>query len=271
MDRAGLLARYDEELRRRAPYFDPDMRLERDGGVVRLLGATPDAGNNCVLYAALDDASAAAAVERQAAYFQGLGRDFEWKLHDHDAPAALGSLLRERGFVPGEPEAIMVLDLAGPRLDAPVPDGYSVRPLGDAESINAVTAVQNAVWTDETLDWLAASLARERAANPEMIRFHAAWSAGLPVCAGWTRFHGGFASLFGGSTLLEHRGRGLYRALLASRLDEARRRGASFALVDAGPMSRPILARLGFEPLTGTTPFVKRFSTPQNNRRLGGI
>jgi GNAT superfamily N-acetyltransferase len=262
LDRPALLARYDEELRRRTPYFDADMRLERDGSVVRVLGATPDAGNNCVLYSALDEASAAATIDRQVAHFQGLRRDFEWKLHDHDAPATLGSLLLERGFEPGEAEVVMVFDLGATRLNAPTPEGYAVRPLGDAESLQAVTDVQNAVWTNETLDWLAASLARERAAQPERIRFHLAWSGELPVCAGWTRFHGSFASLFGGSTLKEHRGRGVYRAMLASRLDEARRRGASFALVDAGPMSHPILARLGFEPLTGTTPFVKRFSTP---------
>jgi GNAT superfamily N-acetyltransferase len=262
VDRAGLLAGYDEELRKRAPYFDAEMRLERDGDVVRLLGATTDAGNNCVLYTALDETSAAAAVDRQVAYFQGLGRDFEWKLHDHDRPASLGRLLQERGFEPGAAEVIMSLDLSQSRLASPALDGYSVRPLNDAESLDAVTSVQNAVWTNEDLGWLSASLARERAAQPQSIRFHVVWSAGLPVCAGWTRLHGRFASLFGGSTLPEHRGRGLYRALLASRLDEARRRGASFALVDAGPMSRPILTRLGFEPLTGTTPFVWRFSTP---------
>jgi GNAT superfamily N-acetyltransferase len=261
VDRAGLLARYDEELRRRAPYFDAAMRLERDAEVVRLLGATNDAGNNCVLYSALDQSSAAACVDRQVAYFRGLGRDFEWKLHDHDLPASLGSLLRARGFEADAPEVVMTWDLSR-RLDAPAPEGCEVRPLRDDESLDAVTTVQNAVWTDEKLDWLAASLARERSAKPEAIRFHAVWKDGLPVCAGWTRLHGTFASLFGGSTLKEHRGRGVYRAMLASRLEEARRRGASFALVDARPMSRPILERLGFVPLTGTIPFVKRFSTP---------
>jgi GNAT superfamily N-acetyltransferase len=262
VDRAVLLARYDDEPRRRAPYFDSEVRLERDGTVVRLVGATPDAGNNSVLYAALDEESAAAAIDRQIAYFRGLGRCFEWKLHDHDRPAGLRGMLLDRGFEAGEAEVIMVLDLERSRLDAPAPGGYTVRSLRDEEGLDAVVEVQAAVWKDEDLGWLNASLARERAAAPDMIRFHAVWVGGRPVCAGWTRLHGRFASLFGGSTLPEHRGRGVYRALLASRVDEARQRGAAFALVDAGPMSRPILARLGFEPLTGTTPFVKRFSDP---------
>jgi GNAT superfamily N-acetyltransferase len=146
---------------------------------------------------------------------------------------------------------------------AAAPDGYSVRVLGDTESLGPVFAVQAAVWTGEDLGWLNESLERERAAQPRAIRFHVAWSpSGTPVSAGWTRLHGRFAALFGGSTLAEHRGRGVYRALLASRLDEARRLGASYALVDAGPMSRPILTRLGFAELTGSVPYLKRFSTP---------
>jgi predicted N-acetyltransferase YhbS len=43
------------------------------------------------------------------------------------------------------------------------------------------------------------------------------------------------------------RGRGAYRALVAARFDEARRRGAGALVVQAGPMSRPILQRLGFD------------------------
>ena len=82
------------------------------------------------------------------------------------------------------------------------------------------------------------------------------------MCVGWYRLHKRFASLFGGSTLAAHRGKGVYRALLASRLNEAVRLGAAYGLVDAGPMSRPILERLGFAALTGTQPMIKRFTPP---------
>lgn len=258
LPRAELLALYDEELRRRAPFFDPAVRLETDGPIVRLLGATADAGNNCVLCGALDEASAAAAVDRQVAYFQGLNRDFEWKLHDHDMPSTLGKLLSDRGFIPGEAEAIMALDIGRSQVVSAAPPGYEVRPWDEHMGLTGLFAVQTAVWPNDDLAWLAESLLRERAARPESIRFHGVWHGSEPVCVGWTRLHGRFASFFGGSTLKAHRGQGLYRALLASRLDEARRRGASYALIDAGPMSRPILARQGFFPLTGTTPFVRR-------------
>ena len=64
-----------------------------------------------------------------------------------------------------------------------------------------------------------------------------------------------FAGLFGGITLPEHRGRGLYRATVARRAELARERGYRFLYVDALPTSRPILERLGFVALTTTTPF----------------
>ena len=64
---------------------------------------------------------------------------------------------------------------------------------------------------------------------------------GTVVCAAWVDFHDGtdFASLWGGSTLTEYRGRGIYKALVARRADEAAERGFRFLQVDASPDSRP--------------------------------
>jgi GNAT superfamily N-acetyltransferase len=53
-------------------------------------------------------------------------------------------------------------------------------------------------------------------------------------------------NLFGGAVLPPARGRGVYRALTLARWDEAVRRGTPALTVQAGRMSRPILARLGF-------------------------
>ncbi len=56
-------------------------------------------------------------------------------------------------------------------------------------------------------------------------------------------------SLFGGSTLPEARGRGAYRALVAARWQDAVDRGTPVLVTQASPLSRPILARLGFREL----------------------
>jgi GNAT superfamily N-acetyltransferase len=67
-----------------------------------------------------------------------------------------------------------------------------------------------------------------------------------------------FAGLYGGGTLPEHRGRGLYRALVARRVHDALAGGARYMRVDALPTSQPILERLGFYELTHAWPCVLR-------------
>jgi GNAT superfamily N-acetyltransferase len=81
---------------------------------------------------------------------------------------------------------------------------------------------------------------------------------GQPVSGGRVDLDPGveFAGLFGGVTLPEFRGRGLYRATVARRAELAREGGYRWLYVDALPTSRPILERLGFVKLTTTTPYV---------------
>ena len=61
---------------------------------------------------------------------------------------------------------------------------------------------------------------------------------------------GQFATLFAGSTIAQYRNQGLYTDLLATRVQEIRRRGYHFAVVETGAMSRPIVAKHGFQQLT---------------------
>jgi GNAT superfamily N-acetyltransferase len=85
-----------------------------------------------------------------------------------------------------------------------------------------------------------------------------AYVDGEPVSGGRVDLEDGveFAGLFGGVTLPEFRGRGLYRATVAKRAELARERGYRWLYVDALPTSRPILERNGFVAMTTTTPFV---------------
>lgn len=52
--------------------------------------------------------------------------------------------------------------------------------------------------------------------------------------------------LHSGSTLERLRGRGVYSALVAHRYREAMDRGTPHLVTRAGPMSKPIVAKLGF-------------------------
>ena len=53
--------------------------------------------------------------------------------------------------------------------------------------------------------------------------------------------------LLGGASLPRVRGRGVYFSLVHARWRDAVARGTPRLVVQAGPMSRPILERLGFE------------------------
>ncbi|MFI7609197.1 GNAT family N-acetyltransferase [Micromonospora sp. NPDC049366] len=105
---------------------------------------------------------------------------------------------------------------------------------------------------------LAESLGREIAADPQSISVVVAEAGETVVSAGWIRYlpAPGFASLWGGSTLSQWRRRGIYRALVTYRARLAEQRGRTLLQVDASDDSRPILERLGFVPVTTTTPYV---------------
>jgi GNAT superfamily N-acetyltransferase len=65
--------------------------------------------------------------------------------------------------------------------------------------------------------------------------------------AGLSLFPPAGAIITGGAVRPEFRGRGIYRAMVAARLEMARRAGVAGLAVWGAEMSAPILARLGFE------------------------
>jgi hypothetical protein len=75
---------------------------------------------------------------------------------------------------------------------------------------------------------------------------YAAWVDGRIAAVGRAAFTTVGAYLTGGATAAWARGRGAYRAVVRARWDAAVERGTPALAVGAGPMSRPILERLGF-------------------------
>jgi GNAT superfamily N-acetyltransferase len=95
-------------------------------------------------------------------------------------------------------------------------------------------------------------------ANPDTLLVYVAYVDGIPVSSARLELppNNPFAGLWGGSTLPEYRNRGIYTALVATRVQEAQRRGARFVTVDALPTSRPILEKLGFVWVADTVPYL---------------
>ena len=256
MDRDSVVALYDRSMRLHPAPLPDGYRLEGWDGLVAMIGPSVTLHDNCVIYGQPDPAASDRAVEAAVERFAALGCSFEWKRYDHDDPAgALAASLRRRGFVPREPETFMALDLDA--ADLVPPAGLDIRRLDAPAQLADVLAIQDAVWAEDHRGLIDAIAAEWRQA-PDRLSRYLAYVDGRPASTGWIRFHPGrlFADLWGGSTLAAHRGRGLYRGLVAVRAGEARRRGARYLTIDASPDSRPILARLGFEALDRITPYL---------------
>ena len=254
MDHAAVLALFDRDMREGAQPDGPDARVERVGGVVRQVASAR--GWNGVVWSDLNEAGADAAIAGQVAYYSGLGHEFEWKLYGHDLPVDLGQRLRAAGFEAEPEETVMIAEVATLDLDAEPPEGIRLLPVTDATGVDLVADVhEKAFGTDGSRmrHQLLARLTEE----PDTVVATVALAGDVPVSAARMELVPGtrFAGLWGGGTVEAWRGRGVYRALVAHRARAAVDRGYRYLQVDASSQSRPILERLGFEPLTTTTPY----------------
>ncbi|ANS62771.1 acetyltransferase [Streptomyces lincolnensis] len=255
MDHAAILALYDRDMREGAQPDGPDARVERTGGVVRQVSS--DQGWNGVVWSDLDAAGADAAIAEQIAYFTALGREFEWKVYGHDLPVDLGKRLRAAGFTPLPEETLMIGEVADLTLDADPPEGIRLLPVTDRAGVDLVADVhEKAFGTDSSR--LRHQLLARLTDDPDSVVAVVALAGDIPVSAARMEMVPGtrFAGLWGGGTLEEWRGRGIYRALVAHRARAAVDRGYRYLQVDALSTSRPVLERLGFQALTTTTPYV---------------
>ncbi|NML52778.1 GNAT family N-acetyltransferase [Streptomyces sp. R302] len=250
-----LLARYDAQLRRAARPDGPGCRVERVGAVVRQTG--PAHAWNGVLWSGLDAGTADAAIAAQLAHYRAEGVPFEWKLYGHDGPADLGARLLTAGFEAEEPETLLVAEASAQGGAVPLPDGVELRDVTDPEGVRQVVEVYERAFGTDSSD-LGRRLLDRLAADPGTVTAVLALADGVPVSAARLELYPGtdFAGLWGGGTVEQWRGRGLYRALVAHRARVAAVHGHRWLQVDAAPTSRPILQRLGFVPLTTTTPYV---------------
>jgi GNAT superfamily N-acetyltransferase len=242
-----LLARYDRDERYSATY--PNLRREELPQLVRhvdLLGQT-----GMVIYSDLTPDAADTAIQQQVAYFQSIGQDFEWKAFAHDQPADLVQRLAARGFEIDDPEVVLALDLSSTNTSEATHD---VRRLLNPTELQDVARIRQQTDGADPQHRVA-QLAYEMTHEPDSISVYVAYVDNTPAACAWIRFpqKSAFASLWGGTTVPELRGRGLYTALLQIRLREAQDRRYAYLTVDAGPMSRPILEKHGFTLLTCAT------------------
>jgi len=246
MNKNNLLVLYDKDLRLRMMY--PEARKEITNDVVRFIRQAP--GVNFVGFTLANESKLHEVIHQELEYFAPLQQPFTWKVYEHDRLPSLKDELVSHGFVPDDdPAAVMVLDVKKADGSLFQPVQADIRRIDTQEGLEDVIHVLDQVWGGHNL-WVNDRLG-SHLQIPGYLSVYAAYVENRPAAIAWTYFpRGHFATLFAGSTIAEYRKQGLYTSLLATRLKEIRERGYRFAVVEAGAMSKPIVARHGFQQLT---------------------
>jgi hypothetical protein len=251
MTDADVLRRLGEERR----------SLSRDMEVLELLPSVTrlrasDGSHHAVIWSSLTTTNADAEIAAQVEYYRKLGVGFEWKAYSHDAPPDLVDRLRRHNFDIGPLEAVLVRPVdAPPSPVAAIDAAVDVRRVERPEQLADFKRAAEAVFGKDysfTTEQLADGL---KAGSTEHLGY-VAYVGGEPVGVSrlYTHPASWFGGLYGGGTVASHRGKGVYRAMVAARARDAAVLGARFLQVDSLPTSRPVLERIGFRRLTDTWP-----------------
>ncbi len=227
-----------------------------------LLGEFDDGGGGFVSYrdlAGLEGEDLDRLVADVVAYFRDRTavERFEWKTRGHDAPADLAEHLVAAGLEAEDEETVMIGEAASLVVDLELPEGVLVRRLehgapGLEEDLAALLEMQAEVF-GASWGTVASGLEGMGRGDEYWVAEHEGHivSGGRLVGVEGTEF----AGVWGGATVPEWRGRGLYRALVSARARSALDRGLRYIQSDCTPMSRPILERSGLLAVTTTTPY----------------
>lgn len=259
MDRAAVLTAFNEQVRQATTPDGTGATFEKTELLVRRL-AVPGTDGSGIIWTDLDESNADPVIAEQLAFFGARAAEFEWKYYDYDQPADLAGRLARAGLVAEEPESFVVAEvpvIIAALASAPVPAGITIERVTDPAGVDVMNSVQESVFGEDRSE-LRASLLAQLAAAPEMTGLFVAMAGDVPVSAARIEFlpETEFAGLWGGGTLPEWRGRGIYRELVKHRAELAAERGYKYLTVDASDQSRPILERLGFTRLAVTTPYI---------------
>lgn len=260
METIALLRAYDEQLRTDAE--TPSALSVTPLGPLRLVVFS--GGRGFITYQDLggaDQAEIGRLVAAALTHYEAHASiaKVEWKTRGHDDAPGLHDALLAHGFVAEDPESIMIGETASLIADVPLPDGVALRTVQDEHDVRAMCAMQDRVFGEEvSRDYADAILAR--LSRRDGMELWVAEYDGVIVSAGRLEPVAGtdFAGVWGGATLEEWRGKGIYRALTAARARSALALGKTFMHSDSTEFSRPILERSGLVKVSTTTPYLWR-------------
>ncbi|PPG52278.1 GNAT family N-acetyltransferase [Rathayibacter sp. AY2B7] len=257
---SDYLRAYDDQLRSDAE-TPSAVSVTREGPLHLVTFA---GGRGFVTYRDLAGASSAEIARLVAAACAHFDADpgitrVEWKTRGHDEAPGLHDALVANGFAPDEAESIMIGPVEALLSDRPVPEGVVLRRVVDEPDVRAFSAMIDAAFEEEVDVSIADSLVA-RLARGDGMELWVAEVDGRMASGGRLEPVPGtaFAGIWGGATLPEYRGRGLYGLVTAARAASAQALGKTLVHSDSTEYSRPILERAGLVRVSTTTPYRRR-------------
>jgi hypothetical protein len=176
-----------------------------------------------------------------------------WEVGSSATPSDLVERLLALGLVDDdEPLVVGMVLTEPPRHDAPA--GIQVRRVETVEDALAAARIAAAAFG------MAEPVPADLDPTGRRVKY-LAYADGKPVGQATASFGEHGVTMQGGATLPEARGRGAYRALVAARWADAVARGTPVLVTQAGALSRPILARLGFREVCTIRVLLDRFTS----------
>lgn len=236
----------------RGPY--PDTRvIERPGWLQILTPSFRQGGLNEVCCAQLEEHEADGVIARTLAEYAAHDLRFRWLVTPDCRPRDLGERLARHGMR-AERSPVMAAATADLAV-APPPDVEVVEV--DASNLDAYIDTIAAGWEADPAPLLAYH--RFLLAEPGPHRCFLALRDGQPAGAANHVTFARSAYFMGAVVLPAHRGRGVYRALLAARLRRVAAEGLPLVTTHArASTSAPILARLGFQTVLDLAMYFNR-------------
>jgi GNAT superfamily N-acetyltransferase len=227
----------------------------QDGRVVREM--SPDGSECRIVFSDCASAELDGVIGAEQARAAAAGYTLEWKTYGHDVPAELPARLLAAGFEPDDQERVLVLPVTDRTIASFGDSPYQIRRVDDTAGLADYADIAREIGRQDPEDEKE-KLAAELRDGPDGQSVYIAYVDGTPAASGRVYFTPGSpcAELAGGRTRTTHRRHGLFTALVASRLREAKDRGHTHVFVDALPTSDPTLTKRGFQFVTTTTPYV---------------
>ncbi len=225
----------------------------------------PIPGPNSVAFVRCRSDEAEEVIDEGRAFFAPCRIPFMWVVDPDTQPADFPKHLAARGVLPEPDSPAVEVMVLGADADIGTDDvaGIETRDaLADIETFRASDAVNAEAFRAEPRDPVMQEkrLANQRAAGNRRVLL--ATIDGEPAgSAGMTLYPPDGALINGGAVRPKFRGRGIYRALVAARLAIAREAGVAGLAVWGGPMSAPILRKLGFETVGWRRFYVDKSTT----------